>query len=111
MKLSEIYQEDDSIFASDGKKYDLNLLFKLANDKQPENFKISDLDWVLKYDTPRQERVSKANTSIPILVTKRKNDLLVIDGLHRLAKAKANGKKTISGKMISQSEFEKAEIA
>ena len=47
-----------------------------------------------------QKRVGEANTSYPILVTKYKGRLVILDGIHRLVKGYEQGEKTIKAKII-----------
>lgn len=47
------------------------------------------------------ERTMKADLSYPILVTKYQSRLVILDGVHRLAKAFINGQKRIKAKIVS----------
>lgn len=50
--------------------------------------------------TVHQKRTEDADTSFPIIVTKYKDQLVVLDGIHRLAKTYIQGQKTIRAKVI-----------
>jgi hypothetical protein len=98
-------------FTHDGVKYDLEGILKEAHRYPIMNFYVRDLAWVLKYDTPREDRVQRADLSAPILVAYSKNgDLTVVDGLHRLAKAKREKIWTLPGKLIDQDLLDKHRI-
>lgn len=62
---------------------------------QPREESVDSLAWVLKYDFPNPVLMAKADLLVPILVTKVKGRLGVIDGIHRLAQAIKLGRKTI----------------
>lgn len=78
-------------------------------DKPVKPVKVSSLDWVLKYTTTHEDRIAKADLSIPIIVldTGGRYGLVVLDGAHRLAKAVSEGKKEIMAKVIQESELPK----
>lgn len=107
----ETYQEDQSYFTHNDVLYDLNGLFKYINDgkSKVKSFKISDLDWIFKYSKPDKKRLNKVDINHPIIVTfdKPENKYVVLDGLHRLAKSKMNGKKNILGWLITSNELGK----
>lgn len=111
MKLFELYQEKRSTITHDGKKYDLNTLFKLTEDSPVVDVDVDDLLWVLEHDTPDNDRVKKADVTKPILVHKMKDDKLVpIDGLHRLEKARRGKLKMLPAKMVTNKMLDEAEI-
>lgn len=102
MKLYELYQEGkSSTVTHDGKKYNIDNLLRKAKDVEVENFNVDDLKWIIKDTKIDEDRVKKANTRYPILVTRWKNKIVVLDGLHRLAKSIKHKKEKIKGKMIS----------
>lgn len=107
MRLFEIYREDsNSTFTHDGKKYDINLLFKLADHLEPEQYRVSDMTWVLKYDPTAPSTFDNIDINIPLLITMWFDELVgawrhvVIDGLHRLKKAQVNRVSHLYCKMI-----------
>jgi hypothetical protein len=110
-KLLELYQEElGSSFECDGKLYDINALFMLTEDLPVLYFPVSLLTWVLEWDTPDPERLAIADVTVPILVSKYGDDLLAVDGLHRLTKAVELGMDTIPGKFVSDSMLAQAKI-
>ena len=105
-----VYREEGSTFSSEGKVYDLNTLFLLTQDTMNQLIKVSELTWVLAHDTPRRERVQRADVTVPILVTKLGKLELVIAGLHRLQKAVELGLKELPYKRVSPEMLKMAEI-
>jgi hypothetical protein len=98
----KVYQEENSFFYSDGNIYDLNTIFKLTHSLPIVKIDTSKLIWVLKYNKNiDDDRVNKADLSTPILVWKTKERELVVDGLHRLMKARKLGIKYISYKRVT----------
>lgn len=101
----ETYQEEpEGTFTHDGEEYDLNAVLKAVEHQETIEIDIDQLDWVLDYDTPDEDRLEAADTDAPIVVAIR---MTVVDGLHRLAKAKKEGKLTLKTKLISDFELEK----
>lgn len=78
-------------------------------DRPVKSIKVSSLDWVLKYTTTHEDRIEKADLSIPVIVLDvgGKYGLVVLDGAHRLAKAVSEGKKEIMAKVIRESDLPK----
>lgn len=112
MRLDELYQEErGGTFRHDGKIYDLNKLLRLVDKTEIVRLLTHQLEWVLEWDEPDAERIEKADLTTPILVTwwqdneaerPEKAKLVVLDGLHRLFKARKLGRKTIWGKYVSK---------
>lgn len=109
----ESYREEPtSEFTHNGKKYNLNkvLAYIDSNSIQPKEFKVSDLSWVLQYDTPDQARVDKADLTKPIVVVEHYSEttgssLVAVDGLHRVAKAVQEGVKVLKGYELTQQQL------
>src|ERR1035437_1041422 len=111
MKISELYQEEPGgSFTNDDKEYDLKDAVQDVDDYPKVLFFTKDLRWVLKYDRPDKERVEKANLNSPILVTYYEDKFVVIDGLHRLAKAVKEKEKHIIGKVVPYEILDNDEI-
>ena len=112
MKLVELYQEEPGgTFTNDGKDYDLNKVLADVDDLPKVLFFVKDLEWVLKYDTPDPGRVGEANTSAPILVAYYEGDkFVVVDGLHRLAKAIEKKIRFLIGRLVPADILEKDEV-
>jgi hypothetical protein len=105
------YQEKQSTASSNGKEYDLNILFKRTKNKQSIDIPIHKLTWVLEYTSIDEQRVKNADVSVPVLVYHDEKDgLVVIDGAHRLTKAFRLKMKVIPGVMLSDEDMEAAEI-
>lgn len=101
MLLDELYQEEPgSSFENDGKEYDINIVFQHMDSKPYSYYKVSDLEWVLKYDTPDPDRVRDADLDVPLLIGYYYNQFVVLDGLHRLTKAVNEGVKFLKGKFV-----------
>lgn len=108
-ELFEGYREGrSSTFTHDGKEYPLDPFFKVAESIREKKLPISKLDWVIKYSSPERYRVERADTSVPVLVVNDpKHGYVVFDGLHRLIKAKEEGKTSIGVKEIPSYWFER----
>lgn len=101
MKLKDILNEKyTNTFTHAGKDYDLTPIQVKAKNLKSEPFKVSDLEWILPFDKADEARVKSADISNPIFVTKYKDVYAVIDGYHRLTKAKRNNLKEIPAKVI-----------
>lgn len=96
------YQEEESSeFTHDGRRYNLNAALRMA-DPTVKMHDVSDLEWVLPYDTPDEERVAKADVTAPILIAKdRDGRNTAVDGLHRLTKAKRLGLKQLPANYVN----------
>jgi hypothetical protein len=99
-------------------------LWKL--DLPVSEIKIKELDWILDYpiwytephsvprivlensvtDSPKWKRIEAADLNFPIHVLIWKNRLLILDGIHRLVKAKMSGSETIQAKILSENRIE-----
>lgn len=112
-KLTSNYREGkDSTATSEGHEYQLDTLFKLTWDRKPTLKKVSDLDWILDHTEVDQERVKNADLSVPILVywSHSLQAWIVIDGAHRLTKAKQEGKEMIGCRVVTDEMLDKARI-
>lgn len=111
MLLIELYQEQKgSSFTHDGVKYDLNKLLKRVDNKEVTDYDVSELKWVLKDTKVKAERVTKADLSKPILVTKWHKKLVAVDGAHRLTKAVQQKVKQLPGKYVTKEDLKAVEI-
>lgn len=98
INIAETYREEaGSSFTHNGNLYSLNKLFDLTSAIEPGDFAVSELAWILDHDQPDPNRVKTADLDAPILVTPFDGQLVVIDGLHRLAKAVTEKRETITG--------------
>lgn len=106
MKLFELYQEEPtSTVTHAGVEYNLNVLFKAVDADPVAYFNVSDLKWVLKED-----RVSDADLSAPMLITIWDHKYVVLDGEHRLRKAIKEKVQQVPGRFVSLDQLEKAKI-
>ena len=112
MRLNEItYQEEPgSTFHHDGRLYDLNRVLALVADRPVQRFAVRDLAWVLDHDTPDSERVSRADLTAPLLVAAWRNSLVVVDGLHRLARAVQDGVHGLPGRLVPRAILDACEL-
>ena len=102
--LSELYNEPvDSTVSDNGSEYDLNGLLSATLGMQVQEIPLSVLTWIFQWDDPNQEpeRVESADINAPLLVTKENGKLVVLDGLHRLAKAKRENRPTVKVIFVS----------
>ena len=101
------YEEGGS-FTHDGQKYSLREAFRTARTKPTKQVDVENLKWVLQYDRPNPKRLAAANLNAPLIVAPdRRGRPTVVDGLHRLAKAVQQGKKTLPAKMLTLRELKK----
>lgn len=75
-------------FTHNHRIYDLAKLRILMRPYKTTFFPTDKLLWVLKWDHPQEERVQKAKFRWPLFITKDGNRYVVIDGLHRLERAR-----------------------
>ena len=100
-------------FTHEGSDYNLYKLNGLVRKNKIQSFPVKDLVWIFKYDDPTKdhpERIGTANINVPILVTKTKDGLVVLDGLHRLAKAVLQDIKELKGKLVNKEDLEKVKV-
>ncbi len=100
-------------FTHNGEEYSLTKLNKLVKGSKVDSIKLKDLEWIFKYDNPlidTPERIKTANINVPILVTMSQGKLVVLDGLHRLGKAKIEGKNVLPGIMVNKEQLKGAKL-
>ncbi len=110
------YQEkSSSTVTHHGKQYRLNTLLRLAHKRLNRALSIDKLDWILDHSTPDPERVEAADLKVPILVfydeTIDNGRWVVIDGLHRLARACREDRKMLDTKFVVQADLDRALIS
>lgn len=97
IKLEELlWHFDMPVWNQDGTD-DWNLTPQEVIDKKPRT-------------ATHQKRVQEADTAFPIVVTRFKSKLVVLDGVHRLVKVYLTGGKIIKAKVIPASYLEKDEF-
>jgi hypothetical protein len=105
LKAFEAYQEEEGgSFTHDGKEYDLNKLFELTQDFPLAYFFVGDLKWILDEDD--QERTLDADLNAPILVTQWQDKWVVLDGVHRLAKAISIQQSHLPGRFVTMDQLQ-----
>lgn len=86
----------DSTFTHFGKEHYVDDLIALTKGMKTTPIEVKKLDWIFDDGDPDQARVDQASLSFPIIVTKDDVDgemkYIVVDGTHRLAKAKQQHK-------------------
>ena len=110
-----LYQEEaGGTFSSDGSTYDINKIFKITQKKEARETPVTDLEWILRF-TPNKKsdraRTAKADLSAPIIVTRQKGRSVVVDGVHRLKKAKLQGLSSLKAVSISPIELGSTRIS
>ena len=86
LKKTQVYQEEGSYLQHDGKRYALNPILARADELPVVAKRMGELDWILPFGTPDEERVLKANIEVPLLIIRWNHKWVVIDGYHRLTK-------------------------
>ena len=100
-------------FTHDGQLYSLPKLIRIIQKNRIRKFNIKSLLWIFKYDDPRYDephRIKTADLKEPIIVTRWQNKLVVLDGLHRLAKAYIKGINYLPGRMVFRHELARAKL-
>lgn len=113
MLLIELYQEEKgSNFTHDGKDYDLNKILRLVDKQEPIKVKVKDLEWEIEEELSASddERVEDADLKAPILITKWKDQIVTVDGYHRLIKAVRSDVKELPAKEVSKDQLKQALI-
>lgn len=103
----------ENSFTHNGNEYNLSLLIDIIKDNPIEEIKVDDLTWIFEFDNPLlddPERITTADIKVPIIVVKFYNKIVVLDGLHRLAKAKIKELKTLPGRYVEKEQLLKARI-
>lgn len=103
----KVYTEGpDSLFTHNGKTYPLDPFLEKSIDLPIKYVPLTKLSWVLEKSHPDPERVAKADTKVPILyVVTKEWGYVVIDGLHRVAKAVTEGRSRIPAREIPKDWF------
>ena len=107
------YREgDDSTATHNGKRYRLDTLFEIVQNRSVVMIEVSKLTWVLEYTEVDQDRVVKADTGVPVMVyCDPEYGLTVIDGAHRLTKAVKLKQRFILAYMLTDQDMCKAEVS
>ena len=102
----------DSTATHNGKRYRLDTLFEIVQNRSVVMIEVSKLTWVLEYTEVDQDRVVKADTGVPVMVyCDPEYGLTVIDGAHRLTKAVKLKQRFILAYMLTDQDMRKAEVS
>ncbi len=110
IRLAKYKEGKDSTFSSGGKEYSVDLMIERSESIKTKKVAVKSLKWILKYDNPEENRIRKADIKVPILIIKYGKKLLVVDGLHRLAKAIEDGLEYLPAKLLSKKDMAASEI-
>jgi hypothetical protein len=97
-------------FTHDSIEYDLTKVRKELRDNKAFLLPITDLLWIHKFDTPKEERIRKAKLRWPLIVVRWGNKWVVVDGLHRLELYRRKGIKKIPVKEATLEILEKCKL-
>jgi hypothetical protein len=107
--MDQKYREEESYVQHEGKIYDLNLI--IDNVIGQEDFYVPHLTWILEISPPQsKERVLNSDPDVPGVVLLRKDKDIVLDGIHRLQKAKDAHRMFITMKTIDEENLAKCEV-
>lgn len=109
-KTAAYSEGPSSTFSHAGRKYSVDKALEAVEGKRVQQLPTNELTWVFKYTKPDEGRKRVADSSIPLLVTKWEDKTVVVDGLHRLAKAQESGQVTVPTRSLQPSDLRKALI-
>ena len=107
---SKYREDEDSTVTHNSVEYSINKILSTVDNKNVVEIDVSKLIWVFEYDNPRIDRIKKANIKYPIIAVEDNNELVAIDGLHRLAKMYLLDIKKAKCKMITTEELQSCMI-
>jgi hypothetical protein len=115
--ITEIFGEpEDSNFTHEDHQYDLNGLLSATVGEPEIQIPVSKLKWIMKWDPMTKEdepRIDNADLSAPLLIIKDKladNQWVVLDGIHRLAKALKLGVATLPAIVVTQEQLDRYQL-
>ena len=100
-------------FTHDDREYNLTKLNRIIKHNDIKKFRVNKLTWIFKHDDPftdEPKRIKTANIKVPIIVTKWRHKLVVLDGLHRLCKADIMGLNHLPGRLVTPEQLKKCLI-
>lgn len=95
----------DSTFTHNGITRKVDSLIEVAKDKPTKQVSVGSLDWILAHTDVNPTRVREADLGIPIILSNFKGKLAVIDGAHRLTRAKQEGIEKLPTKYVTRKEL------
>lgn len=94
-------EEETSTVTHDGEEYSVNKLLRISDNLQIHSIPVSALTWNIDPTSMDPHRIYAADPNVPVLITPYEDQLTVIDGAHRIAKAMQTKLPTIRCKYIS----------
>ena len=110
LKTAAYSEGATSTFSHEKRRYSVDKAIAATQQKAVRQVPVKDLEWILKYTKPDAGRARAADTDVPVLATKYGDKLVVVDGLHRLAKARAEGRETLPVRYVARADLGKAFI-
>ena len=103
----EAFRETRDVFTHEDTLYDLKALKAEMKTRKVEDIDIRSLLWILQFDQPKsRERMLRTDTENPLIVLREPGRDVVLDGLHRLAKAQNEGKRTMPVRILTPEELQ-----
>ena len=103
-------EEPGDTFTHDGKRYDINCAFALADRLPVRHVAVAALRWIQEPpdggEPPSDEgRIARADLAAPLLLTPWRGRLAVVDGAHRLARAVRDGVTELPARTITEADL------
>ena len=110
--LNEYQEEKNSTFKDNGTLYNLNKVFDIVENTSSKRVNIHKLEWIIPNHIPKLDikRAKSVDTSIPLIVVETKEGLLIVDGYHRLLKAREKGLTYLPVKYITREMLETTRV-
>lgn len=104
-------EEETSTFTHYGKEYNLNRVFEQLIEGKTQPILMNWIaDQIPNIDTVDKDRLALANPDIPVLTVKEGDKYWLVDGNHRAAVAKSQGRKWIKTYNVTDEMLEKARL-
>jgi hypothetical protein len=105
--LAPYSEGPDSTFTHDGNKYSVDDAIAQSKLSKTVKVPVSELDWALEGAKVYPERLEQANIRQPVLITDWQGKKVVIDGTHRLYKAKSQSVEVLPTRYVDVGKLEK----
>lgn len=110
-KIAGVYREGgESVFSSGGRRYRLDDILAQVEADPVRPFEVAALRWLLEVVRLDEDRVAAADVMAPVLVTEEAGRWLVVDGLHRLARAVSVGLEMLPGRYVAPEVLDKVRL-
>jgi hypothetical protein len=97
-----------STFTHDGSQYSVDDLLRLAENHRVSEISIKAVEWILDNVDLEDRRIAAADLEIPIIVVDtNRYGPVVLDGTHRVAKAKREGVSKLPAVLLVERDLEK----